>query len=124
MKPLSQQNNVERARLLFELFPNEMPAFISFMKINVQKILKNDEHLRDNWKGQLITVEFWLELAKKANECINKYDDKLGQKSRLFADQLFDGYNALLGSHCLSQYRQVASNQKFIKAIDIFFSGA
>ena len=122
MNSLDKLNNVERAKLLFELFPGEMPAFISFMGTIAEKIMNDEKDLRENWERQLITVDFWLELAKTTKATLNKYGPKLAASSRLFADQLFDGYSAMLASHCLSQFKKVTTSQRFIKAIDVFFS--
>ena len=121
MKSLDKLNNVERARLLFDLFPDEKPAFIKCMETVVQKIISDEKELRENWEGKLITVDFWLQLAKTAENKINKYGSKLITSNRLFADQLFDGYDAMMASHCLHQFKKIASSQRFIKAIDVFF---
>ena len=121
MKSLDKLNNVERARLLFDLFPDEKPAYIKFMDAAVQKIMSDEKELRENWEGKLITVDFWLRLAKTAENKINKYGSKLKASNRLFGDQFFDGYNAMLASHCLHQFKKITSNQRFIKAIDVFF---
>lgn len=32
MKPLNNLNNVEKAKLLHELFPDEIPAILTFVK--------------------------------------------------------------------------------------------
>jgi hypothetical protein len=122
MKPLRNLNNVERAKLLFELFPDEMPQFLAVMEEITQKVLKDPDQLRTKWEGQLITVEFWFQLIKKSIEINDKYGKKLSKNSKLFSDQLFDGYQALYSSHCLHQYRKICPNQALAKVIDAFFN--
>ncbi len=122
MKRLQDMNNVEKAKLLFELFPDEMPQFIAVMEEITQTVLKDPEALRSNWNGQIITVEFWAQLARTATQITQKYSKRISKDSRLFADQLFDGYQALFTAHCLHQYQKICSNQALVKAIDVFFN--
>src|SRR5689334_463979 len=99
MKPLRTMNNVEKAKLLFELFPDEMPQFISVMEEITQTVLKDPEALRDKWEGQILTVEFWVELANTAIQIKQKYRTRISKDSKLFADKLFNGYQALFSAH-------------------------
>lgn len=122
MKPLRTMNNVEKAKLLFELFPDEMPQFIAVMEEITNTVIKEPEALRSNWEGQMITVEFWMQLARTAIQIIQKYSKRISKDSRLFADQLFDGYQSLYSAHCLHQYQKICSNQALVKAIDVFFN--
>lgn len=122
MKPLRNLNNVERAKLLFELFPDEMPQFIAVMEEITQKVLKDPDQLRSKWEGQIITVEFWFQLIKTSIEIKDKYGKKLGKNSKLFSEQLFDGYQALFSVHCLQQYKKICTNQVLAKVIDAFFN--
>ena len=124
MKPLEQLNNVERAKLLHELFKTEIPAFLTFAKNTAVIIREQQETYRNAWKDQLFTFDFWLRLACDTGEKIDRYGAKLESQSKLFSDQLFDGYHALFMAHCLHQYIQVhrAKNEKFTKAIELLFS--
>ena len=124
MKPLEQLNNVERAKLLHELFKNEIPYFLTFAKNTAVMIREQQEEFRIVWKDQLFTFDFWLQLARETAENIGRYGSRLEKQSRLFSDQLFDGYHALFMAHCLQQYTKVHStkNEKFTKAIELLFS--
>ena len=46
MKPLNKMNNVEKAKLLFELFPEEMPLLIAFIKEFTQSIINEPGKLK------------------------------------------------------------------------------
>ena len=124
MKPLEQLNNVERAKLLHELFKTEIPAFLTFAKNTAVIIREQQEECRSVWKDQLFTFDFWLRLACDTGEKIDRYGAKLENQSKLFSDQLFDGYHALYMVHCLQQYIQVCTtkNVKFPKAVELLFS--
>ena len=41
MKPLNKMNDVEKGKLLFELFPDEMPLLIAFIKEFTQSITRS-----------------------------------------------------------------------------------
>jgi hypothetical protein len=124
MKTLQQLTNVEKARLLYQLFPAEIPAFIDSMKGMSEAIRDDEAEQRANWQlGGLFGFDFWLGLLTEAERKINQYGKKL-HESKVFADQLFDGYLALYTVHCLTAYapvRQLA-NRKFTVAIDLFFN--
>jgi len=123
MKPLEELNNVERAKLLHQLFPKEIPAFISYAK-NVAEITieQQDEH-RSKWNSQLFSVGFWLSLARHTVNKINQYGKKLEKSSGLFSDQLFDGYNACFMSHCLQLFTTIrrSESEKFNTAVKLLF---
>lgn len=123
MKPLNNLNNVERAKLLHELFPNEIPAILKFVKSLSITIEEEKAMLSRKWDNQLFSFAFWLSLAKDAEKKIDQYGEKLHKSSRLFADQLFDGYAALYLAHCLIQLtsQQEHENKKFVKAVELLF---
>ncbi len=123
MKPLDNLNNVERAKLLHELFPDKIPAILKFVKSLSITIEEEKEMLNSKWDNQLFSFAFWLSLAKDAEKKIDQYGEKLHKSSRLFADQLFDGYAALYLAHCLIQLtsQQEHQNKKFAKAIELLF---
>lgn len=123
MKPLNNLNNVERAKLLHELFPEDIPAVLEFVKSLSVTIEEEREMLNSKWDNQLFSFDFWLSLAKDAKKKIDQYGVKLHKSSRLFADQLFDGYTALYLAHCLIQLtsQQEHQNKKFTKAVDLLF---
>jgi hypothetical protein len=123
MKPLIKLTNVERAKLLFELFPEEIPPFITFTKSFTQSIINSPEQLKDKTIDQVHTTEFWQELVNNANRRLDHYGNKLAKKSGLFSEQLFDGYNSIYGGYCLHQYiiREESINRKFRTAVMLFF---
>jgi hypothetical protein len=124
MKPLDNLNNVERAKLLHELFPNEIPASLKYVKSLSITIEEEKEILNSKWDNQLFSFAFWLSLAKDAERKIDQYGEKLHKSSRLFADQLFDGYAAFYLAHCLIQHtsQQEHQNKKFTKAVGLLFT--
>lgn len=123
MKTLAQLNNVERAKILFELFPREIPAFLEFQKAITDNLVRDPDQLKDKWENLFFQFDFWMRLVSDTQVILNKYGHKLGKSSRLFADQLFDGYNALYSAHSLHQYIQHGEPEdaRFIHAVEVFF---
>ena len=124
MKPLENLINVEKARLLHELFPQEIPALLEYVNSMCLTIQEDEQLIRSQWENGLLTVEAWLSFVEEVRNKINKYGKRLHTHSRLFADQLFDGYVALYMVHCMTLYTTVRkhSNPKFTLAIDLLFN--
>lgn len=123
MKQLEALNNVERAKLLFDLFPKVIPGFLECTKTIIDKILKDPNSLTKEWTPGFITAGFWISLAKDTAERMDCYNKKLPTSPRLIADQLFDGYNALFSSHCLQQYAasETCPDEKFAQMVAALF---
>ena len=124
MKPLDNLINVERAKLLHELFPQEIPALLEYTN-NMCITIQEDEQLtRSQWENGLLTVEAWLSFVEEVRSKINRYGKRLHTQSRLFADQLFDGHTALYMVHCMTLYTTIRkhNNYKFALAIDLLFN--
>jgi hypothetical protein len=123
MKPLNKRSNVEKAKLLFDLFPQEIPNFILFAKQITQAINDDPENLKNKAIDQIHTTEFWRNLASNANKKLDEYGDKLANRSRLFSVELFDDYNSIYACYCLHQYMisQKYKDRKFRTAVMLLF---
>lgn len=121
MKPLENLINVEKAKLLHELFPQEIPALLEYTNNMCLTIQENEQLARSQWENGLLTFDTWLSFVEEARRKIEKYGKQLHTHSRLFADQLFDGYVALYMVHCMTIYTK-HSNPKFALAIDLLFN--
>lgn len=124
MKSLEELINVEKGRLLHQLFPAEIPAFLQFVTAMSQTIEEEQEKIKSKWDNGLFDFDFWLSLSQDAAKKLTQYNRRLHINSRLFADQLFDGHTALYLSHCLIQYTQPRkhSNEKFSLAVQLLFT--
>jgi len=123
MNPLENLMNIEKARLLHELFPQEIPALLEYTHNMCLTIQQDEQFTRKQWKNGLFTVEVWLSFVEEIKRKIDKYGKRLHTHSRLFADQLFDGYVAFYMVHCLTLYMTTRkySIRKFALAIDLLF---
>lgn len=116
-------NNVEKAKLLHELLPAEIPAFLQFTEGMCHTIREEEATQRANWQDGFLSFDFWLQLIGQTEKTIEKYGMQLHKNSRLFADQLFEGYMALFLVHCLTVYTTIKKlpNRKFSAAVDLLF---
>ncbi|MDX2001818.1 MAG: hypothetical protein SFW35_05275 [Chitinophagales bacterium] len=124
MRPLENLINVEKAKLLHELFPQEIPALLAYAGSMCLTIQEEEQLLRSKWDNGLFTVDAWISFVKEVGNKINRYGQRLHTQSSLFADQLFDGYLALYMVHCLTLYTTIRKheNPKFTLAIDLLFN--
>lgn len=124
MKPLENLINVEKARLLHELFPQEIPALLEYVNGMCLAIQEDEQLTRNQWENGLLTVEAWLSFVEEVRNKIERYGKRMHKQSRLFADQLFDGYVAIYMMHCMTLYTTIRKhpNHKFSLAIDLFFN--
>jgi len=98
MKPLEQLINVEKARLLHELFPQEIPALLEFTNNMCLTIQEDEQVTREQWKNGLLTIEAWLSFVEEVRSKIDKYGKRLHTQSRLFADQCLMAYRIVFGA--------------------------
>lgn len=125
MKPLERMNNVEKGKMLADLLPEELPNITLFISKEIERFLKNEDHNKSIWKGTLITANFWYSLVRNVEKTIKQCGSKLHKNHRWFADQLFNGYNALFTIHCLIEYASTAEcNLKLRQGIHFLFSEA
>jgi len=122
MKAITEFNNVDKARVMFDLFRNEIPEFITYAQTIAETIKRDKEQLIANWNNPFLSYHQWFELSERVAGAIKKYGNKLTKSGSLFADQLFDGYLAIFSNHCLEQYgANKAQSLKFKLAIDLFY---
>lgn len=124
MKPLEHLTNIDKARLLHELFPHEMPALLTFTYNMCLTLLEDKAAVGSQWTGGPLTGDAWLSFIREVKDLIDKYDKRLQTRSELFADHLFEGFIALYMVHCLTLYTTVQKhpNQKFVLAVNLLFN--
>lgn len=121
MKTIQQLMNVDKAKIMFDLFRDEIPEFLEYTKALAEKVASDKEELITNWNNPFLSYHQWLQLAEYVADAIKKYGKNLTKSGNLFTDQLFDGYLAIFTNHCLEQYANKAQSPKFKLAIDLFY---
>lgn len=122
--PLTQLTNVDKAELLHQLFPEEIPALLDFIRGMCQSIKEDEARNRAAWDGGFMSFDYWLHLLNQSEEVIASKEQSMIKSSRVFADQLFSGYTALYVNHCISLYTRVKQhpNPKFTLAVELIIN--
>lgn len=121
MKPFDELNIIDKARLLHELFPDEIKGFIEFMLQTTNAIATGQQNIKANWGGKQFTTDGWVELAKETDRRIVRNFDALQKNKQRFGDQLFDGYTGLFTVQCMREYMNVCESNKFAEAMKFLF---
>lgn len=103
MKAMTAMNNVEKGKLLADLFPEELQGLLDAIVHMHRALTENMEEIKRNWDNGFIPVDTWCRLAEDIKEIIEREKKQL-LRSRRFGDQLFDGYYALFTVDCIVKY--------------------
>jgi hypothetical protein len=118
-------NNVEKGKFLADLVPEELPNITKYIEQEIAHFLKNEENTKRYWTANLVTGDYWFQLIRNIEKVINKCGNRLHRNHRWFADQLFDGYDALFTIYCLVEYSEKTDcNHKLRYAIHLLFGEA
>lgn len=124
MKTFQEFTDIDSARLLHQLFPDEIPALLDFMEGIGSTIKDEEQRNRKNWDNAFYDFDFWLSLIETIQIRIKQHGAKLREDSKLFADSVFGGYQALFARHCITLFVTIRKhpNQSFVKAIKLLFN--
>lgn len=111
---------MEKARLLHALFPNEIPAFLEYVR-NISLSLNETD--RAKIESPIGDTGLWLGIAGDTASRIERCGNRLQRKAPRFAHRLFDGQHALYMLYCLKLYVETRQhpNAAFVKAVELLF---
>ncbi|AZA99142.1 hypothetical protein EG359_05785 [Chryseobacterium joostei] len=122
MKTLNQMDNLDRAYLLANLFPDELKNMIDFIKKEADFCQDNKEQILKDWTAEHITAELWYNLIAFFERRYKKNGTRLYRNKKTFRDQLFDGYDALFSINALIKFTAEPQCSKKLKyAIYLLF---
>jgi hypothetical protein len=125
MKNLRSLTNTDKAKLLHELFPDEIPFLLDRITAVCADLKTNQEEHRKTWDFGLMTFDMWLHLSEQVDERINKYRSNMVKSSKVFSDQLFSSfdYTVLFVNDRIVKYAQHNSeDEKFKLAVALLFN--
>lgn len=113
----------DRASLLHNLHPEEIPRLVSYSIEAAERILSDAEESRSKSENLLHSTRFWYNLVTSTKELLENSWSLLVTDSREFARQLFEGKNYLFVFYCLHHYiiEGKCKNKNFIKATEVLF---
>jgi len=121
MERIEELSNTAKAKVLHELFPDEIPALLQFVGGMSATIEEEQETIKKSWKNEPFDFEYWLSLAIEAGIQVYKNSKTMKINSSLFAYWLFYGDAAQFLTYCLLQYTipRRHTNAKFSLAVEL-----
>lgn len=122
MKALNTLTGLAKARLLYDLFPEEMPELIENVQEFCTHFSENKEKYRIEWKTNFMPFDYWLSLSEETAGLIKKHKYSMLKSGKVFSDQLFFTYTSLFVTDRIIKYaEQYSKNEKFKLAVTLFF---
>ena len=122
MKDLKNLINSEKAKLLHDLFPQEVPPLLEFIDAWNHKLEIEQEAIRKDWNFGLMSFDQWFRLSRETADLLKRHRSNMIRSSRVFSDQLFFSYTALYVTDCIIKYADWESNSpKFKLAVALLF---
>lgn len=121
MKELNRMNNVEKGYLLAQLFPEEIKGILDAIEKIHYTLIEDREQIERDWDNGMLNINFWYSLAHEVYSKVTRQGKQL-LKCRRFADQLFDGYNAIFTIDCIVKFAErERMGSKFYHMVQVLF---
>ncbi|HKG07277.1 MAG TPA: hypothetical protein VKB19_12495 [Pedobacter sp.] len=123
MNNLHHFTNVDKAALLHQLFPQEIPELLEFITGMCQSIREDEQRNRKAWDDGFMSFDYWLSLLNQTEQIIKFRSKAITGSHRVFSEQLFSGYTALFVNHCIWVYTSTRkpADPKFTLAVQLLF---
>lgn len=122
MKSLSQLDNTAKAKILHELFPEEVKPLVENIKQVCLDFEERQQQYRETWDFGFFSFDDWLSLSRQTMQRIEKFEFNIIKSSRVFSDQLCFNLQALFVNDRIIKYAdQVSNNEKFKLMVQVFY---
>lgn len=123
MKALDNFQNVDKLKLLHELFPKEMPLLLDHIMEVCADFREHKEEYAKDWNNGFMPFDYWFSLSEQTAELIKKYRFNMVRSSRVFSDQLSYTYAVLFVNDRIIKYVESHSkDEKFKQAVTLLFT--
>lgn len=124
MKSIDELTNTDKAKLIHQLFPEEIAPLLEYTTSLYVSLSENRAVYQREWsKKSIITFSFWLHLAGETEKLIKRLKYDMIKSRHVFAEQLCFNHNAIFFNECLVSYAKEKSiNDKFKKAVDLLYT--
>lgn len=121
IQPLEKLDFIDRATLLHQLFPSEIPSLLQYVKLLSSTVISDLKEAE--WHNSNIPFDFWVSLAQDIYDLVKGHEEELSLNSKRFALLLFDGYKAVFTANCFRLYidTQQLPNKKFAMIVQVLF---
>jgi len=121
MKALNELTNSGKGKLLFDLFPDEMPALVDHLSEVCENFSTKQERIKKDWDNGFMPFEYWLGLSQDCAAILKKHGHAMRKSSKIFSEQLFYGYTALFVNDRIVKYAQHWGSDKFKLAVTLIY---
>ena len=122
MKSITQLDNTAKAKLLHELFPEEVKPFIEHLKQVCTDFEQHQQQYREGWDFGFFSFDEWLSLSRQTFERINKFEFNMIRSSKVFSDQLCFNLQALFVNDRIIKYAdKISSNEKYRLMVHVLY---
>ena len=122
-KPLITLTNSEKARLLADLFPDEIVLFLDDLKAFCTDFRERKEEFARKWETGIVPFEYWQHLSSETEALLNRHIISMKKSSKVYSDQLYFSDTALFVNDRVIKYAEKKSqNDKFKIAIKLFYN--
>lgn len=122
MKALIELTNTGKARLLFDLFPEELPLFLDHLnKVCIDFEERKETYLKF-WDSGFVSFPFWLSLSNETLAILKRHKFNMAKSSRVFSDQLFFTNTYMFVNDRIVKYADhTTENKRFKIAVDMLY---
>ena len=121
MKALNELTNSGKGKLLFDLFPEEMPALLDRLIEDCENFRTNQERIKKDWDNGFMPFEYWLGLSQECAAILKKHGQAMRKSSKVFSEHLFYGYTALFVNDRIVKYAKHWGSAKFKQAVALIY---
>lgn len=122
MKSITQLDNTAKAKLLHELFPEEIKPFLEHLKQICTDFEEHQQQYRESWDFGFFSFDEWLSLSWQTMKRIETFEFDMFRSSRVFSDQLCFNLQALFVNDRIIKYAdKISSNEKFKLMVQVLY---
>lgn len=124
MKSLKEMTMGEKARTLFQYFPDTLTNFPYYLQLRVNDFMTNIKEHKMQWKANKNPIQFatWVTYAVEARDITFSHGAEMQKSSLMFASLLFSLPIGFYTLEVLFQYAQELNVDPKLKyAVDLFF---
>ena len=123
MNALTTLAGSAKARLLHELFPNEIPELLENISQFCINFKENKEAYRKDWNSGFMSFDYWLSLSEETAVLLKRHTFQMIRSSKVFSDQLYFTYTSLFVTDRIVKYAEkISTNEKFKQAVTLLFT--
>ncbi|MET4141942.1 hypothetical protein [Pedobacter sp. UYP1] len=122
MKSLHDLTNTERAKLLYDLFPAEMPCFLKDLTNVCEELKEQKEKYLKEWDCAPMTFDFWFSIVADIADMLKRHNFIMSKSSTVFSDQLFfKHYSFFMNDRIIKYADRKSENEKFKIAVNLLY---